>query len=118
MDNIILEKLIGKGLQPKQTGTDSVFINGNDKMLAISSFEGSWYIWTMVPNAYKVPATEKIEDICHECLFSPSFVSFGIPNELVRKYSLLELSESEYQRVDDANELFEEIEEYPKAHEP
>lgn len=59
------------------------------------TWNGRWYIHTAAPFHYEVPMGTDIERLCNDCLEAKDGEFYRMPPELVHRYGLRELGESE-----------------------
>ncbi len=104
----IAVQLEQKGMRCERIGPLCFSILGNDKAITLSVWEGTWFLETMGALGYKAPENSNVADLCYECLCSQEFKMSRIPQELIHKYSLEQLSDAEFSKADAALELDEE----------
>jgi len=61
----------------------------------VHEHDGVWYICTWTPYAYRLPPEGSIASLCLECMSHGTTAMYRVPEELIDKYQLAELSEAE-----------------------
>ncbi len=65
----------------------------------LSQKQGSWYLSTWAPVAYKVPTGQDILALCSACMSIGTSAMYEVPSELVDRFGLEQLPEAEYERL-------------------
>src|SRR5512135_2929679 len=60
----------------------------------LSRKQGSWYLSTWSPVAYKVPADQDILALCSACMSIGKSAMYKVPPKLVERFSLEQLPEA------------------------
>lgn len=61
----------------------------------LTHWEENWYISTWTNRVYRVIQTENLEDICYDLLLSSPTAMYSIPDDILTRYALPELSDAE-----------------------
>ncbi len=64
----------------------------------LSRKEGSWYLSTWLPTGYRVPADQDLVALCSACMGGSSAM-YRVPPEVIQRFGLQELEDSEYERL-------------------
>jgi hypothetical protein len=102
------QKLTRIGLGCERVGPTCFTILRGNKVITLSILEGDWYFETMGALGYKAPKDTNVVDFCNECLSSSEFKMCRIPQNLVDKYSLKQLSDDEFAAAQIGVEIDEE----------
>ena len=65
----------------------------------LSRKEGAWYLSTWLPVGYRVPPTQDILALCSECMGVGTSAIYRVPPEIISRFGLQELDDSEYERL-------------------
>jgi hypothetical protein len=65
----------------------------------LSRKNGAWYLSTWLPVGYRVPTNQDILALCSECIAVGKSAMYRVPPEIMARFSLQELDESEYERL-------------------
>jgi hypothetical protein len=63
----------------------------------LSRKEGAWYLSTWLPVGYRVPPTQDVLALCSECMGFGNSAMFRVPPEIISRFGLQELDESDYE---------------------
>ncbi len=63
----------------------------------LSRKQGSWYLSTWAPVAYKVPTDQDILALCSACMSIGTSAMYEVPPELVERFNLEQLPEAEFE---------------------
>lgn len=55
-----------------------------------------WYLSTWAPSHYMIPSSINLVDFCLKCLSLSKRAISNLPNEIIKQYNLLELSNSDF----------------------
>jgi hypothetical protein len=64
----------------------------------LSRKQGSWYLSTWLPAGYRVPPDQDLAALCSACMGGLS-ARYRVPPEIIERFGLQELEDSEYERV-------------------
>jgi hypothetical protein len=67
----------------------------------ISHQQGVWYLCTWVPTCYRIPSSSDVVEVCAEFVAFGSSAQAAVPQEIVEKYSLIEVSHQEASKLFD-----------------
>ena len=102
----VTEGLAKLGLVGHMQGEDQLVVSAQEgpvwpnrgNSFWLSRKQGTWYLSTWLPAGYKVPPEQDLLAVCSACMGGPS-ARYRVPPEVVARFGLQELEDSEYERL-------------------
>ncbi len=103
----LMQDLAGAGLVGQRQNDDQLVVSRQEgpvwpnrgNSFWVSQKAGVWYLSTWLPAGYRVPAGQDILAVCLACMSVGTSAMWRVPAEIVARFGLEELNETEYERL-------------------
>jgi hypothetical protein len=101
----LIQALAGVGLSGQRNLPDELIVSaqqgavlpdGGNRLL-LSQREGFWYLSTLSPVHYRVPAKQDVVRLCSACMAVGASAMNRVPPEIVTQFELQEIDDREYE---------------------
>ncbi|HYV28083.1 MAG TPA: hypothetical protein VFA77_11150, partial [Candidatus Eisenbacteria bacterium] len=65
----------------------------------LSFQENTWYLSTWLPVCYRIPPSQDVIALCAACMKFGTSAMYRVPEEIVARFGLDEIDESEFERL-------------------
>lgn len=103
----LISALNAAGLSGQQLRSDQLVVSvqrgpvwpdrGNSFWVSLQ--RGVWYLSTWLPACYRIPAGQEVAAVCSACMAVGGSAMYRVPDEIVVRFGLAELSDDEFARL-------------------
>jgi hypothetical protein len=103
----LIEALAAAGLVGQRDLPDELIVSANQgavrpdpgNSLVLSHREGIWYLSTLTPVHYRVPAKQDVVQLCAACMAVGAAAMDRVPAEIARHFGLQEIDDRQYEEL-------------------